>query len=222
MNNTIETFGNVTGMNKAMKDVNFYLATGNQKSEKFEELEKDLLDKLALNGVMSPKKAVKMRHLFKNDQVETEEYKGLAAEKETAIKQFKVAIGVELQKWIRDTIGENKKLVLASREKILSKRGNTVNKMDMPYTPMELQFFDNPLKDKEASSVYMVQATTDVTDITNQMLVKLGVGSVCYDEKKHQYVTHQWIFTYDVVAETITAEKTAELEKELDEMDSIL
>lgn len=222
MKNEIKGFGNVVGLAKAIKDVNFYLNTGNQENEKFPELEKDLLDKLALNGVFNPKKAVLMRHLYKENKTEIKEYEALVTEKESATKQFMIGIGNDLQSWIKKEIGESKKLLLVSREKILSKKGNIINKMDMNYTPLELQFFDNPLKDKEASSVYVVQATTDIADVTKQKMIKLGVGSICYDHRKKQYVTHQWIFTYDVVEELISAETASKLENELDEMESIL
>ncbi|AVQ21458.1 hypothetical protein C4N15_07275 [Fusobacterium necrophorum subsp. funduliforme] len=221
--NKIKGFGNVVGLTKAIKDVNFYLSTGNRENEKFPELEKDLLDKLALNGVFDPRKAVLLRSLFNDNKENTKEYQDLLEEKKEPQKQFMSAIGQPLKEWVKTEIGENKKLVLIAREKIISRKGNYVEKRDMNYTPKEMDFFNNPLKDdKEGSSVYVAQATTDVADITNQKLIKIGVGSICYDHIKKQYVTHQWIFTYDVVEELISAETASKLENELDEMESIL
>lgn len=69
------------GLTKAIKDVNFYLSTGNRENEKFPELEKDLLDKLALNGVFDPRKAVLLRSLFNDNKENTKEYQDLLEEK---------------------------------------------------------------------------------------------------------------------------------------------
>lgn len=185
------------------------------------EATKEALTEVISKCMFDPKKAVRLSYLEgldTNTDLEKEEIKALREEQKLATELF---CAKDLQKDIKELIGQDNTVSLLRREKIM-----VINRKkeirEMSYLPKSIMFMQDPLNNANKddvqlpTSIFRVQIREDEAEETKEKIIILGFLSLCFDPYKKYYETHHWRVFFRVVPKKQNLISEAEIDIEED------